>query len=581
MKSKRCGALWSVPVMAALAFLGCSATFNEDEAEPVFTVTFNAQGGSALSSQTVIAGSQIDRPVDPSKAGFVFDNWYDAAAAASGSVITWPLMVNSDITLYAHWISEEVPFCTVTFNAAGGTVFVPQRVIAGSQINQPANPVKEGFAFDNWYDAPAAAGGSVIAWPLTVNGDMTLYAQWITEGARITQCTVTFNTAGGSVFVPQMVIAGSQINRPANPSKAGFIFDNWYDAAAAASGSVIAWPLTVDGDITLYAQWTPENTGVTQYTVTFNTAGGSVFVPQTVITGSQINRPANPVKEGFVFDNWYDAPAAVGGSVIAWPMAVNSDITLYAYWITAEVPLYTVTFNTRGGSPFVPQTVIAGSQINRPANPAKAGFAFDDWYDAETAAGGGVIAWPLTVNRSLTVYAHWISKHTVSFMTQGGSSGDSFVMVNAGGTLNRVADPVREGYVFKGWYDAGTGGEAIEWPLTVDEDITVYAQWVLLGQGSLEVTFSGLPQDESTGFTGTVNTLSWRTGTLNIGVPAASFPEASFQWYLDGSPLDGATAEAISKQGSDFTPGRHDVTVRITTADNKVYSKTIRFTVTQ
>jgi hypothetical protein len=99
--------------------------------------------------------------------------------------------------------------------------------------------------------------------------------------------------------------------------------------------------------------------------------------------------------------------------------------------------------------------------------------------------------------------------------------------------------------------------------------------------GSIEATFSGLPQDETTSFTGTVNTLSWRTGMFSIGVPAASFPGARYQWYLDGVPLDGAVNAALSKPGSDFTPGRHDVTVRITTADYQVYSKTIRFTVVE
>jgi uncharacterized repeat protein (TIGR02543 family) len=548
-----------------------------------YTVTFNTAGGSVFVPQTVIAGAQINRPANPVKAGFIFDNWYDAATAAGGSVIAWPLTVNGDMTVYALWIPErtEVTQYTVTFNTAGGSVFVPQTVIAGAQINRPANPVKAGFIFDNWYDAATAATGSVIAWPLTVNGDMTVYALWIPERTEVTQYTVTFNTAGGSVFVPQTVIAGAQINRPANPVKAGFIFDNWYDAATAAGGSVITWPLTVNGDMTAYALWTAEGTGVSQYTVTFNTGGGNIFVPQTVNAGAQINRPANPVKEGFIFDNWYDATAAVGGSVIAWPLSVNSDMTVYAQWITAEVPLYTVAFNTAGGTSYVPQTVIAGSQINRPANPTKSGFSFDDWYDATSVAGGSVITWPLTVNGNITVYAQWITQFTVTFNTQGGSAVDP-VRVNAGRTLERLADPVREGYVFKGWYTAGVGGASVSWPITVNEDRTVFAQWILLGRGSIEVTFSGLPQDETPGFTESVSgDLSWRSGTATFRVPDASFPGASFQWYLDGKALDGATGAAISKPGSYFTLGQHDVTVLITTVDNKVYSKTIRFTVVQ
>jgi uncharacterized repeat protein (TIGR02543 family) len=400
-------------------------------------------------------------------------------------------------------------------------------------------------------------------------------------GREVLVYTVTFDAQGGSVLAPQTSLAGSQINRPADPAKEGFIFDNWYDAPTAASGSVIAWPLTVNGDITLYALWIDERAQVTHCTVTFNTAGGNVYVPQKVIAGSQINRPADPAKEGFIFDNWYDAPAAVGGSVIAWPMAVNGDITVYAYWITEVVPLYTVTFNTAGGSVFVPQTVIAGSQINRPAHPAKTGFSFEEWYNAPSAAGGSVVIWPLTVNGDMTVYAHWITQFTVSFNTQGGSSVDP-VRVNAGRTLERLADPVREGYVFKGWYTAGVGGASVSWPITVNEDRTVFAQWTLLGRGSIEVTFSGLPQDETPGFTESVSgDLSWRSGTATFSVSAESFPGASYQWYLDGIPLTGAINAAISKPGSDFTPGRHTVMVRIITADNKVYSKETRFRVIQ
>lgn len=169
---------------------------------------------------------------------------------------------------------------------------------------------------------------------------------------------------------------------------------------------------------------------------------------------------------------------------------------------------------------------------------------------------------------------------TVTFNTGGGST-IAPVTADSGSLVNSPANPTRTGYAFNGWYTAASGGEPVDWPITVTGNTTVYARWLLIGQGSIGAGFSGLPQDETTNLTGTSNYLSWTSGTLSISVPTANFPGASYQWYLDNVLLSGATAATLSKPGSDFTPGRHDVTVRITTADNRAYSKTLRFTVEQ
>ncbi|GHT56604.1 hypothetical protein FACS1894109_06090 [Spirochaetia bacterium] len=74
--------------------------------------------------------------------------------------------------------------------------------------------------------------------------------------------------------------------------------------------------------------------GGTNYTVTFDTQGGSTIAAQTVSAGSQVSKPDNPTRASFVFADWYTA--ATGGTVISWPLTVNSDITVYAGW-NAEV----------------------------------------------------------------------------------------------------------------------------------------------------------------------------------------------------------------------------------------------------
>jgi uncharacterized repeat protein (TIGR02543 family) len=170
---------------------------------------------------------------------------------------------------------------------------------------------------------------------------------------------------------------------------------------------------------------------------------------------------------------------------------------------------------------------------------------------------------------------------TVTFDTGGGNTIDP-VTVDAGSTVNKPDDPARTGYQFDNWYDAETGGEAVSWPITVTENTAVYAGWLLFGQGSIKVTFSGLPRDDTTDLEGApAGTLSWTTGTLEINVPETNFPGAAWQWYLDNAPLSGETSSGLNKPGSDFTPGRHEVTVEILMTDGKIYSKTLRFTVGQ
>jgi hypothetical protein len=131
---------------------------------------------------------------------------------------------------------------------------------------------------------------------------------------------------------------------------------------------------------------------------------------------------------------------------------------------------------------------------------------------------------------------------TVTFDTQGGSAIDP-VSVGAGSPVYRPDNPSKVDVAFDNWYTAETDGSAVAFPFSPDSDTTIYARWILAGQGSITLSFSGLPQDETTNLSGTPNeTLSWRNGTLSVSVPDGTFSEAaSYQWYLDNAPLSERT----------------------------------------
>ena len=70
-----------------------------------YTVSFNSNGGTSVSSQSVEEGTIASRPSNPTKSGYTFLGWY----TSSGSVYSFNSGVTSNITLYAHWQENAKP----------------------------------------------------------------------------------------------------------------------------------------------------------------------------------------------------------------------------------------------------------------------------------------------------------------------------------------------------------------------------------------------------------------------------------------------------------------------------------------
>jgi len=66
-----------------------------------YIVSFNSNGGSSLSSQTVVAGNKVTKPADPIKASYIFAGWF--ADSSLTSEYDFSKNVAADFTLYAKW----------------------------------------------------------------------------------------------------------------------------------------------------------------------------------------------------------------------------------------------------------------------------------------------------------------------------------------------------------------------------------------------------------------------------------------------------------------------------------------------
>ena len=236
-----------VIVMPVLLFSSCKKKAPPVPAEIYYTVTFNSQGGSAVSPITgVKQGSTITLPASPTKADFTFTfgGW---CIDKEGKYLFSPTTpINSDLTLYAKWIEQ---FYTVTFNSQGGSAVNPiTGVKPGSTITLPASPTKAGFTFDGW--CTDKEGKSWFSPITTINSDRTLYAKWIEQFY-----TITFDSQGGSAVDPITGVKyGSTVTLPmVGPTKAGVVFRGWHTDKEGKSSFSPTTPITAD--LTLYAKW--------------------------------------------------------------------------------------------------------------------------------------------------------------------------------------------------------------------------------------------------------------------------------------------------------------------------------------
>ena len=180
-------------------------------------------------------------------------------------------------------------------------------------------------------------------------------------GAQITgevigAYTVTFQSEGGSEVASQ-IRANTPADRPADPTKEGYTFIGWYNGESE-------WNFAdaVTEALTLTAKWQ-----LNQYTITFDTAGGSEVPSITQDYGTAITAPANPTKTGYTFAGW--------DKTIPTTMPAEN-MTITARW---QVNQYTITFKPENGGQDIVIKQDYGTAITTPANPTKTGYTFAGW----------------------------------------------------------------------------------------------------------------------------------------------------------------------------------------------------------
>ena len=257
--------------------------------------------------------------------------------------------VPADVTeLTVQWTA---PTYAVTLNTNGGTInngnVTGYTYGVGATLPAADDMTYTGHTFKGWYDNENLTGSPVTAIGGAETGNKEYWAKW-----EINQYTVTVKPENGKADIIITQDYGTPITAP-TLTREGYTFKGWDKEI----------PETMPAEnITVKAQWE-----INQYTITFDTNGGSEIAPITQDYGTEITAPDNPTRKGYTFKGWdKEIPETMPAE----------NITVKAQW---EINQYTITFDTNGGSEIAPITQDYGTEITAPDNPTRKGYTFKGW----------------------------------------------------------------------------------------------------------------------------------------------------------------------------------------------------------
>ena len=236
--------------------------------------------------------------------------------------------VPADVTeLTVQWTA---PTYAVTLNTNGGTIADGKDVTGytygvGATLPAADDMTYTGHTFKGWYDNENLTGSPVTAIGGTEMGNKEYWAKW-----EINQYTITVKPENGKADITITQDYGTEITAPDNPTRKGYTFKGWDKEI----------PKTMPAEnITVKAQWK-----INQYTIAFDTNGGSEIDSITQDYGTKIIAPADPTRKGYTFKGWdKEIPETMPAE----------NITITARWKDTEKPTGEIIIGTNKWNEFL------------------------------------------------------------------------------------------------------------------------------------------------------------------------------------------------------------------------------------
>ena len=253
----------------------------------------------------------------------------------------------------------------------------------------------------------------------------------------------------------------------------------------------------------------------TKSVLSFNTDGGNEIEAVEVYDNAKVDKPVDPVKNGYFFDGWYTDIELENAFDFA--AGINGDTTLYAKYTKGV----NVSFANTGDAAVEAVLVRPNAAITEPSVvPTKADQYFNGWYADEDCTTAFDFAAGVAVDT--VVYAGWRNPITLSFDSKDGSAVED-IQTDVNVAITLPAAPTKEGYVFDAWYTDESYIIKFNGENGISESTTVYAKWLK------ELTITYKYNEEVIGTDDAVE------GDLYSVVVPENFTELVLGWYTDSA----------------------------------------------
>lgn len=172
MKKKNVAILAVIIVIAIIVVLAVMFSIK------TYSVSFDTQGGTTIAAEKVKVFKRATRPTDPTKDGYIFDNWY-----YNDGIFDFDTRITKDMILEARWIDDgsmKDGIYTVSFNSNGGSSVASLKTDESGLIIRPEDPTREGYKFVAWQ-----YNGEDFDFQTKITSNMTLVAKWEEEGTAL------------------------------------------------------------------------------------------------------------------------------------------------------------------------------------------------------------------------------------------------------------------------------------------------------------------------------------------------------------------------------------------------------------
>ena len=457
-----------------------------------------------------------------SRAGYTFLGWFEAdgETPAQTTVSTGSY---GDLEFYAKW---QVVGYTITYNMYDGE-WEGEASPAAYTIEESVtftDLVREGYFFAGWYSL-AEGGELTTGIALGSTGNVTVYARWI-----------NFDPEGGSEINYEMEYSSSGLTKPEDPSKDYYDFGGWFTDESFEDEFDFSLP---ERSLTLYAKWIP-----TEYAITYVLDGGTnnAANPATYNVEESVTFAA-PSKVGHTFNGWYSTPEFTSAPLEGIEAGSHGAVTVYASF---SINSYTISFDTNEGTSVADIEQYYGTDVTRPADPARTGYSFGGWFSDSGLRTPYVFT--TMPAEDITVYAKWnVITYDIIYNLDGGTNNASNpVSFNIENGAIVLREPSKRGYTFVGWFTDSAFEEQVgSIPAGSYGEKEFFACWEVI---VYDITYN-MPE-------GAENP---NPSTYTVESALTNFEAASFAGYTFGGFF---TSESYGEQVTSFGGGAiGDVTV--------------------